>query len=132
METVGAGSGGGVGDDILGIERVLRNFLTGGERVPSCARGFAGAGVGEVEFPFLKITGGRNECTLIRGRRAFCPCDWEGNGKGGCAEVEAMGATPTDLDLLVLGKAGSSLSPIDAAGADNSRALRRPSIFPSC
>lgn len=98
------------------MDRVLRNFRIGGERVPSLATGLAGRRMGGA--PFLK-----KEWTLIRGRRAILCCGCVGRGGGGCVEVEAMGWTPTDFDRAVRVTAGSSLPSIEAAGADKSRAL---------
>lgn len=62
VETVGSG----VGDAKLGIERVFLSFLTGGERLPSCATGGFDDGC---DVPFLNMAGGRKECTLMRERR---------------------------------------------------------------
>ena len=70
---------------MFGIDRVLRSLRADGERVPSCKcagetlEGGAGGELDVVVLPFLKITGGRKECTLMRERRTF----WVGNGGGG-------------------------------------------------
>ena len=112
----GTGSGGGVGEERLGMERVLRSLRIGGERVPSLTKGFDDTETGGA--PFLK-----NEWTLIRGRRTILCGGCVGRGGGGCADEEATGWTPTDFERAARVTAGTSLSSIDAAGADKSRAL---------
>ena len=109
--------GSGEGEARLGIERVLRNLRTGGERLPSWVEGDFG---GVCTTPFLNMTGGKKECTLIRGRRCF-PCDTEL-----CEYVEEVTESiPVDFTRVLL---MSTSSIVEAAGADISRCLGRISM----